>query len=380
MRLLLVGCVALTFSAAGTTVVQQASVRPTTAIVTRVAGTGVEGFTGVGGAATRARLFSPAAVAVDRAGNLYLADFGNSRILAVTATTGVVAYAAGTGIDGFSGDEGLATEAFLAFPTGVAVDGSGNLYFADCYNNRIRKVTAATGRITTVAGTGVRGFSGDEGAATRAALSSPTSVAVDEVGNLFIADFYNSRIRKVMTATGVITTVAGTGRWGFSGDGGAAASAALAYPHAVAVDGPGNLYIADFGNSRIRKVTAGTGVITTVAGAGRWGFSGDGGPATRGSLASPRGVAVDRAGNLYIADTANSRIRKVAAGTGVITTVAGFGPTGYGGGGFSGDEGDATSAMLSFPTGVALDGVGNLYIADAGNHRILKVTCRVCLS
>ncbi len=215
-------------------------------------------------------LSSPTAVAVDRAGNLYIADFGNARILKMAAATGLVTTVAGTGIDGFSGDGGAATSAAMAFPRGVAVDEAGNVYIADSNNSRIRKVTVATGVITTVAGTGARAFSGDGGPATRAALSSPTGVAVDGAGNLYIADYHNSRIRKV-AATGVITTVAGTGRWGFSGDGGPATSAALASPWGVAMDGAGNLYIADHHNSRIRLVTAPTGLITTVAGTARSG-------------------------------------------------------------------------------------------------------------
>ena len=265
----------------------------------------------------------------------------------------------------FSGDEGPATAARLTFPFGVAVDGAGNLYIADSSNHRIRKVDA-TGTITTVAGTGEFGFGGDEGPATAAQLFLPIGVAVDGTGNLYIADAGNQRIRKV-DATGTITTVAGTGERDFSGDEGLATAAQLDFPFGVAVDGTGNLYIVDTYNHRIRKVDA-TGTITTIAGTGERDFSGDGGPAVRAALYFPIGVAVDSAGNLYIADSSNHRIRKVDA-TGTITTIAGTGEFG-----FSGDGGPAVLARLAFPGSVTVDGTGNLYIADTENHRIRKLT------
>jgi sugar lactone lactonase YvrE len=338
-------------------------------IITTVAGTGVSGFSGDGGAATSAQLVNPWGVAVDGAGNLFIADSGNNRIRKVTAA-GIITTVAGTTL-GFSGDGGAATSAQLVNPWGVAVDGAGNLFIADTSNNRIRKVTV-DGIITTVAGTGTRGFSGDGGPATSAQLSVPEGVAVDGAGNLFIAEFNNQRIRKV-TAAGIITTVAGTGISGFSGDGGPATSARSSSANGVVVDGAGNLFIAD-GNNRIRKVTA-AGIITTVAGTGILGFSGDGGPATSAQLSFPYGVAVDGAGNLFIADTGNNRIRRVTA-AGIITTVAGNGVPGY-----SGDGGPATSAQVPDPLGVAVDGAGNLFIADSehtvtkfGNSHIRKVT------
>ena len=206
------------------------------------------------------------------------------------------------------GDEGSAVEAQLNRPDRVAVDRAGNLYIADQSNHSIRKVDA-TGTITTIAGTGARGFSGDEGPAAEAQLAYPHAVSVDGAGNLYIADTSNHRVRKV-DATGTITTIAGTGARGFSGDEGPAAEAQLAYPHAVSVDGAGNLYIADTSNHRVRKVDA-TGTITTIAGTGARGFSGDEGPAAEAQLAYPHAVSVDEAGNLYIADTFNQRIRKV---------------------------------------------------------------------
>lgn len=265
---------------------------------------------------------------------------------------------------GFSGDGGPATAARLREPTGVVMDGAGNLYFADHFNHRIRKVDIG-GIITTVAGTGVVGFSGDGGPATAARLNFPAETEVDAAGNLYIADQLNDRVRKVNTS-GIITTVVGTGVAGFSGDGGPATAARLHEPIDLIFDGSGNLYIADHDNQRIRKVDAG-GIITTVAGTGVAGFSGDGGVATAANLNGPREVELDGAGNLYIVDTDNNRVRKVNAG-GIITTVAGTGVAG-----FSGDGGLATVAQLDGPNGAAVDGSGNLYIADRDNHRIRKV-------
>jgi sugar lactone lactonase YvrE len=226
----------------------------------------------------------------------------------VDASTGIITTVAGNGIPGYSGDGGPATSASLSGPSGVVVDATGNLLIADSSNYRIRRVDASTGIITTVAGNGIRGFSGDGGPATSASLS-PIGVAVDATGNLFIADTGNHRIRRVDESTGIITTVAGNGIRGFSGDGGPATSASLNYPTGVAVDGSGNLFIADAANNRIRWVDASTGIITTVAGNGMPDYSGDGGPATSASLNGPSGVVVDAAGNLFIADNDNKRIR-----------------------------------------------------------------------
>jgi uncharacterized protein (TIGR03437 family) len=325
--------------------------------ITTVAGNGNGGFSGDGGPATSASLHSPYQVAVDSAGNLYIADGTNHRVRKVSG--GTITTVAGNGADGFSGDGGPATSASINHPSGVAVDSAGNLYIADEYNNRIRKVSGGT--ITTVGGSGSYRFSGDGGLASSASLNSPRSVAVDSGGTLYIAESEGHRIRKV--SGGMITTVAGNGNAGFSGDGGPATSASLYQPWGVAVDSGGNLYVADSDNNRIRKVSGGT--ITTVAGNGNQGFSGDGGPATSASLSGPSGVAVDSAGNLYIVD--GYRIRKVSGGT--ITTVAGNGNQG-----FSGDGGPATSASINAPSGVAVDSAGNLYIADEYNNRIRKVS------
>ena len=341
-------------------------VEAATGTISTIAGTGEQGYGGDGGPATQAQLRYPSGVTMDGAGNLYIADAGNHRVRKVEAATGTISTIAGTGEWGYGGDGGPATRAQLRYPSGVTVDGAGNFYIADSRNNRIRKVSAFTATISTIAGTGEWGYGGDDGPATQARLGNPQGVAADGAGNLYIADFRNNRIRKVEAATGTISTIAGTGEWGDSGDGGPATQARLGYPEGVAVDGAGNLYIADFRNNRIRKVEAATGTISTIAGSGEWGYSGDGGPATRAQLGYPSGVTVDGAGNLYIAD--GRRIRKVDATTGTISTIAGTGEWGY-----SGDGGPATQAQLRYPSGLTVDGAGNVYIADSANYRIRKV-------
>jgi uncharacterized protein (TIGR03437 family) len=324
-------------------------------------------YSGEGGAATKAAL-GASAVAVDASGNTYVADAISNRILKIDST-GIITSLAGNGAITYAGDGGPGSRASFFSPLGVAADKSGNVYIADTTNNRVRKVDTA-GNVSTVAGNGNVGFSGDGGPATSAPLWTPLGVAVDSAGNLFIADGANNRIRKV-TPAGTISTVAGGAILpGFSGDGGPATSAGLFLPGGVAVDGAGNLYIADVANNRIRKVNA-SGIITTVAGNGAKAFSGDGGPATAAAInlfGAHAGIACDSAGNLYIADIANHRIRKVDT-TGVITTVAGNGIAG-----FSGDDGPAVNAGLNNPDDVALDSAGNIYIADAKNNRIRKVT------
>jgi len=332
-------------------------------MISTIAGNGTQGFSGDGGPATSAQLYYPDGLALDAAGNLYIADGGNYRIRKVTPA-GVISTVVGNGY-GFGGDGGPATSAQLSIPASVAVDASGNLFIADAANNRIRKVTP-DGVISTVAGNGTQGFGGDGGPATSAQLSNPESVAVDVAGNLFIADTGNNRIRMV-TPAGVISTVAGSGSLGFGGDGGPATSAQLSGPTSVAVDAVGNLFVADYGNSRIRKVTP-AGAISTVAGDGTWGYGGDGGPATSAQLMRPWGVAVDTAGDLFIADAENNRIRKVTP-AGMISTLAGVGWQGFGG-----DGGPASSAQLNEPMGLAVDAARNLYIADLNNNRIRKVT------
>ena len=301
---------------------------------------------------------------MDGTGNLYIADSRNHNIRRVDAS-GTITTIAGTGSRGYNGDGGPAIQAQLNYPTGVAVDATGNLYIADSGNHRTRRVDAR-GVITTIAGTGSGGYSGDNGPAAQAQLARPEGMAIDRAGNLYIADFGNDRIRRV-DARGVITTIAGTGERGYSGDNGPAAQAQLAFPRGVTVDGVGNLYIAEYGNHRIRQVDA-RGIITTIAGIAYHGLAGsyfgDGGPAIEAGLNFPQGVAVDGAGNVYIADTSNNRIRRVDA-RGGITTIAGIGDNG-----FSGDGGLAVQARIAEPFDVAVDGAGNLYIAEYGNRRI----------
>ncbi|MFJ9431207.1 RICIN domain-containing protein [Streptomyces sp. NPDC101490] len=275
-----------------------------------------------------------------------------------------ISTAAGSGSAGFSGDNGPATAAQLNRPYGAAVDGNGNLYFSDYNNHRVARV-ATDGRISTVAGNGTAGFRGDGGPATAAQFNCPRELAVDSAGNLYIADSSNHRIRRI-TPDGVISTVAGNGTGGFGGDGGPATAALLNLPLGVAVDSAGNLYIAEYHNFRVRKVTP-AGVISTVAGNGTGGFAGDGGPATAARLNRPFSVAVDGPGNLYIADAENHRVRKVTP-DGVISTVAGNGTAGFGG-----DGGPATAAQLNFPLAVAVDSTGVLHITDHRNQRIRSV-------
>jgi sugar lactone lactonase YvrE len=338
----------------------------TNGTITTVAGTGTARFAGDGGPATRAQLANPDGVAVDGTGAIYIAEYGNNRVRRVGAD-GTITTVAGTSISGFAGDGGPATQAQLAHPTGVAVDSTGALYIADQFNNRVRRV-GADGTITTAVGTGIPGFAGDTGPATQAQLANPIGVAVDGTGVLYIAEFGNNRVRRVGT-DGTITTVAGTNTAGYSGDGGPATRAQLTSPAGVAVDRSGALYITEFGNNRVRRVGT-DGTITTVAGTGIPGYSGDGGPATQAQLANPAGVAVDSAGILYIAEFGNNRVRRVGA-DGTITTMAGDGISG-----FAGDGGPATHAHLANPAGVALDRTGILYITDWSNQRVRRVNTR----
>ena len=328
-----------------------------------VAGSGADGFAGDGGPALQAGLSAPCAVAVDAAGNLFIADQNHARIRKVDAW-GIITTVAGGGANTYGGDGGPARRAGLAAPCALAVDAAGDLFIADYFNARIRKVDLH-GIITTVAGNGASGFAGDGGPATQASLSAPSAVAVDAAGNLFIADENNYRVRKV-DPQGIITTVAGNGTNSFSGDGWLAVEAGLSAPKGVAVDPAGNLYIADENNHRIRRVDQ-DGFIHTVAGNGTAGYSGDGGPATAAGLFYPCSLAVDVRSNLYFADAGTPRVRRVDA-RGIITTVAGNGDLG-----FAGDGGPATAAALANPQGVAVDAGGRLWLADQGNDRIRAV-------
>jgi uncharacterized protein (TIGR03437 family) len=327
-------------------------------VVTRVAGTGVAGMGGNGGPALQAQLTGPQSVALDAEGNLYVADSGNLLVKKVD-TSGNISTVAGDNNWGYTGDGGPATAAQIGFPWGVAVGPSGNLYISDILNDVVREVSPS-GTISTVAGNGSFGYSGDGATATSAQLSLPEGLAADASGNLYIADTVNQRVRMVSTA-GIITTVAGNGIPGYSGDGGPATSAKLWEPTDVAVDAAGDLFIADESNSRVRKVAAG-GTITTVAGSGSQGYSGDGAGATGAQFNGLCGLALDNSGNLYIMDCGNQRIREVAAG--IVTTFVGGGIN---------DGGLGVFANLNQPTAVARDNAGNTYVADPGNNRIRKV-------
>lgn len=333
-----------------------------------LAGNGHVGFSGDGGAATAATFNRPMGVAVDKDGNVFVADTMNHRIRKID-TRGVITTVAGNGLTGeglgrFWGDGGAATKAALNTPMGVAVDDNGNVFVADTMNHRIRKIDAR-GVITTVAGNGQRGDAGDVAGATIAQLDTPTDVAVDRLGNLLIADSQNHRIRRVNGRSN-ITGIAGIARRGYAGDGGPANVARFSLPLGVGLDSLDNIYIADTRNHRVRQMdvhaiirvrsnkTLKTGIINTIAGNGLAGHSGDGGSALQASLNAPHDVAVDSKGNVYIADTDNRCIRRVAP-NGVITTVVGIG-------------------ALVEPTHLAVDRSGNLYISDRLGGRIYTLS------
>ena len=324
-----------------------------------IAGNNTAGYTGDGAGATSAQLDLPFGVAFGN-GTLYIADQVNNRVRSVSGGN-INAYA-GTGTSGWSGDGSKAVNATLTTPLGLALDSSGNLYIADAGNNMIRKVTGAN--ISSVAGNGAQaGYGGDGAGATGAYLNKPAAVVVDSSGNLYIADTGNNAIRKVISSTGIISTYAGSnGTAGFTGQNVPATKATLNSPQALALDSAGNLYVADTNNNAIRKITA-AGLITTFAGNGNAGFSGDGTLATLATLSHPRGIAVDTAGNVYISDTFNNRIRVVTP-NGIINTIAGSGQ------GYYGDGGLAVNAEFSNPAGIFIDSSNNMYVADNNNQVI----------
>ena len=326
------------------------------------AGTGINGFSGDNGAATLSKMSNPSSVASDCNGNTYIADYGNGVVRKVDAR-GVITTFAGNGTIGYSGDNGPATAAELSNPTGVAIDGNGNVYISD-YSNMVIRMVNTSGVITTFAGNGGHGYSGDNGPATSAELNYPVGLAVDNANNVYITDYLNSAIRMV-NAEGIITTVAGNGIAGYTGDGGQANNAQLNYPRGVAVDGSGNIYIADYSNNVIRKVNA-SGIISTFAGVGIEGYSGDGGEAVLAKLNNPWGIAVDGHNNVYFSELHNNVIRKVDS-TGIIITIGGMlcGCEGY-----SGDGGMAIYGKLDQPMGISINCSGNLYIADNANFAI----------
>lgn len=324
---------------------------------------GAGSFSGDGGAANLATLSDPIDMTVDAAGNVYIVDYINARIRKVN-TAGIITTIAGTGVQGYGGDGGPATSAKLNGPVSIAIDASGNIYIGDYGNDRVRKINTS-GIISTFAGTGVGGFSGDGGTATSAKIDGPMDLTFDGFGNLFIADINNSRIRKV-NALGIISTYAGNGTQAYGGDGGNAINAQLNGPMGIAFDASNNLYIADWQNGRIRKVNS-SGIISTYAGTGSFGDSGDGGQATNAQIA-PRRLAVDAAGNLLFTVNVSYRVRKINS-SGIISAFAGTGA-----GGFAGDGGPALAAHFESPEGITVDGNGNVYIADGVNNRI-RIVC-----
>jgi sugar lactone lactonase YvrE len=333
---------------------------PRTYTIYTFAGNGSAGFSGDGGAADAAQVNNPWGLVFDSSGNLYIADQMNQRIRKV-APGGTISLVGGDGTASFGGDGSAATSAKFNYPTGLAVSSSGTLYFADTVNHRVRSISSS-GTVAAFAGTGEAGSTGDDAAATEALLNYPTAVAVESSGRVLIADTYGHRIRAVAT-DGKITSIVGTGTAGFAGDGDAATSAKLRYPQGLVLDSEGRIYISDTFNHRIRRVDT-DGTISTIAGNGVAGFSGDGGPATKASLFYPKGLAFDSDGNLIIADCFNGRVRVVTPG-GEIRTIAGNGLFGD-----RGDWGPAAKAWFRFPSAVAVDAAGNIYVADTQNNRV----------
>ncbi|SNT00370.1 Sugar lactone lactonase YvrE [Granulicella rosea] len=315
------------------------------------------GAPGWGQSAQVTPLLLPGGIAFDQQGNLYVAETGAHRIRRIDST-GALTTVAGAGVQGFGGDGGPATAALLDSPSSVALDATGDLFLADAHNHRVRRVDAVSGVITTFAGTGAAGSAGDGGLATAATLDLPTALALDGAGNLYIADGRSHRIRRVAAATGLIATVAGSGEQGFAGDGGLATAAQFDSPGGLAVDAAGNLFIADSHNQRVRRVDATTRIVTTVASA----------------LNLPRGVTLDAAGNIYVADLHSHRIRRIDAGTGAITSVAGEGTEL-----FAGDGTPAVTASLDSPRGVAVSPAGLVTLADTADQRIRQIDAQAII-
>jgi sugar lactone lactonase YvrE len=334
--------------------------------ITTTAGTGTAGSSGDGGAPTSALLNFPGGVSGDTLGVLYIADTGNHKIRRVNAARDSITHVAGTGTAGSTGDGGAPTSAKLNSPGNVFATAAGVLYIADTGNHKIRRVNAARDSITTIAGTGTAGATGDSGAAASAKLNSPGGVVVSSAGVIYVADTGNHKIRRITAARDSITTFAGTGTAGSSGDGGAARSAQLSSPSGLCLDSAGNLYVADTGNHKIRRITP-AGVITTVAGTGSPGFSGDGDLPANAQLSFPKSVALDSSGALYVSDYFNHRLRRINP-SGNITTLAGDGSAG-----FAGNSGASSLAKLDRPSGIFIDRNGNLYMADSGNHRLRRL-------
>jgi streptogramin lyase len=344
---------------------------PAPGTITAFAGTGEKGFAGDGGPATKAQLNQPFDVAFDRAGNLYFSDTSNHRIRRVDAKTGTITTVAGNGTKGFSGNGGKATDASLNEPYGVELDADGNLFVVDRLNYCVRKVDAKTGMISMVVGNGGKsGFGGDGGPATAALLREPNGICLDGKGKLYIADVADQRVRVVDLKSGMIATLAGNGKKVSAGDGGPYTDATFAGPRAVAVGPDGSLYVVEREGNGVRRIDFTTGMISRFAGTGKKGYTGDGGPAKEATFDGPKEIDIDGDGNVFVVDTENEAIRRIDAKTGVITTVAGKGRTKTPG---QGDGGPATAATLGRPHGVAVGPDGAIYIGDTNGHRIRRV-------
>lgn len=331
--------------------------------ISTIAGTGVAGFSGDGGSATAADIKYPWGIALDKAQNLYFTDNGNNRVRMINTTTGVITSIAGTGSSGSSGDGGPATAATFQGVSGIAIDKFGNIFLSENKGHRIRKIDPA-GIISTYAGS-IAGFGGDGGPATAAKITSPNEVAVDTFGNVYIPDQSNNRVRMVNTS-GIISTIAGIGVGGYSGDGGPATSAKISIPNDIFVAQNGSVFIAENTNAVVRMINT-SGIISTFAGTGIVGFSGDGSPATSAKMNGLAGIYLNKFVEMLVCDQDNNRIRKVDA-SGIINTIAGTGTPGY-----SGDGGMATATNLYRPNKVIQDIYGNIYIADLENNRIRKI-------
>jgi sugar lactone lactonase YvrE len=334
-----------------------------TYFITDIAGMRRDGQSGDGGPATKAHLNNPIGIYQDPIGNIYIADWGNSKIRVVNPS-GIINTFAGNNVFGYSGDGGPATAAELKGTIGIVSDTQGNVYVTDIGNERIRKVDK-NGLISTFAGNGKYGYSGDGGPAIYATFADPTGICIDKMNRIYVSDAFNNRVRKINT-DGIIYTIAGNGTRGYSGDGGPATAAEFYYPTGITLDFGGNLYIADQDNSCIRKVNT-LGIISTVAGNGITGYAGDGGAATSAELNTPASIAVDKAGNLFIADGNNNRIRMVDT-DGIITAIAGNGI-----GGYSASGGPALAAELYNPSSIVSGNDGILYFSNPFNDRIQEI-------
>jgi DNA-binding beta-propeller fold protein YncE len=338
-------------------------------IITTAVGTGERGFAGDGGPAARAQLNGPFDVGFDPAGNFYFSDTFNHRICRVDARSGVITTVAGNGGAGYAGDGGPAAAAAFNEPYGIAVDRHGNIYVADRHNHCVRRIDATAGVVATFAGNGTSGSAGDGGPAKEARLAEPNGLGFDpEQRHLYIADVADHRVRVVDLATGIIATFAGTGEAAHTGDGGPAGAAGVFGARAVKVAADGTVYILERQGSTLRAVDPRTGIIGVVAGTGARGYSGDGGPAAAAVFDAPKELALDPGGDILIVDTESHAIRRIYAATGIVETIAG------GHKGPEGDGGPATAAGLGRPHGAAVGPDGAIYIGDTENHRIRKLT------